>query len=114
MPFHVKCGEIDRDNNPVGAPKIVATLPEQAAAQAFIEGEIARYDHNGFVPETTRPAGGAATTASASKVPLLDRERGGGRRAGPGARPAISWAAVSLSFIALSSRFAAQRQDRDP
>ncbi len=51
MPFHVKCGEIDRDNNPVGEPKTIATLGDRGAAQAFIESEIARFDHNGFVPD---------------------------------------------------------------
>jgi hypothetical protein len=51
MPFHVKRGEIDRDNNPVGAPKTIATLGERSAAQSLIEGEIARFDHNGFVPD---------------------------------------------------------------
>jgi hypothetical protein len=51
MPFHVKCGEIDRDNIPVGEPRMLATLSDRASAEAFIEGEIARYDHNGFVPD---------------------------------------------------------------
>jgi hypothetical protein len=51
MPFHVKCGEIDRDNIPVGEPRTLATLSDRASAQAFIEGEIGRYDHNGFVPD---------------------------------------------------------------
>ena len=51
MPLHVKRGEIDRDNNPVGQPENVASFDDRASAQAFIEGEIARYDHNGFVPD---------------------------------------------------------------
>jgi hypothetical protein len=51
MPIHVKCGEIDRDNNPVAEPKTVATFDDRSAAEAFIEGEIARFDHNGFVPD---------------------------------------------------------------
>lgn len=51
MAHHVKRGEIDRDNNPVGEPQVVATFSDRTAAQAFIEGEIARFDHNGFVPD---------------------------------------------------------------
>lgn len=51
MPLHVKRGEIDRDNNPVGAPETLAGFDDRAAAVSFIEGEIARYDHNGFVPD---------------------------------------------------------------
>ncbi len=51
MSIQVKCGEIDRDNNPVGEPKTVGTFDDRAAAQSFIEGEIARFDHNGFVPD---------------------------------------------------------------
>jgi hypothetical protein len=57
MSFHVRCGEIDRDNNPVAEPKIVATSDDRAAAQAFIEAEIARFDHNGFVPAGHHQAG---------------------------------------------------------
>ena len=51
MAIEVKCGEIDRDNNPVGAPKSLGTFADRTAAEAFIQGEIARYDHNGFVPD---------------------------------------------------------------
>jgi hypothetical protein len=51
MPLHVKCGEIDRDNNPVGEPKVMASFDDRASAERFIEGEIARFDHNGFVPD---------------------------------------------------------------
>jgi hypothetical protein len=51
MPIEVKCGEIDRDNNPVGPPKTVGTFDDRAAAEAFIEREIARFDHNGYVPD---------------------------------------------------------------
>lgn len=51
MPVHVKRGEIDRDNNPVGEPAAVGAFDDRAAAKAFIEREIARYDHSGFVPD---------------------------------------------------------------
>lgn len=51
MSHHVKRGEIDRDNNPVGEAKVLATFDDRASAQAFIEGETARFDHNGFVPD---------------------------------------------------------------
>ena len=51
MPLNVKRGEIDRDNNPVGEPVLVASFDDRGAAVSFIEGEIARYDHNGFVPD---------------------------------------------------------------
>ena len=51
MPLNVKRGEIDRDNNPVGEPILVASFDDRDAAVSFIEGEIARYDHNGYVPE---------------------------------------------------------------
>ena len=51
MPLHVKRGEIDRDNNPVGQPETIASFDDRATAETFIEGEIARYDHNGFVPD---------------------------------------------------------------
>jgi hypothetical protein len=51
MPLEVKCGEIDRDNNPVGEPQTVGSFEDRSSAEAFIEGQIARYDHNGFVPD---------------------------------------------------------------
>jgi hypothetical protein len=51
MTVHVKRGEIDRDNNPVGDAQRIASFEDRAAAQAFIEGEIAKFDHNGFVPD---------------------------------------------------------------
>lgn len=51
MPVQVKCGEIDRDNNPVGEPKVVSTFDDRSEAERFIEAEIAKYDHNGFVPD---------------------------------------------------------------
>jgi hypothetical protein len=51
MPLYVKAGEIDRDNNPVGQPRTLATFDERAAAQSFIESEIARFDHSGFVSD---------------------------------------------------------------
>lgn len=51
MALQVKQGEIDRDNNPVGEPKTIATFEDRPAAEEFIQSEIARYDHNGFVPD---------------------------------------------------------------
>ena len=51
MPMDVMSGEIDRDNNPVGAATKLGSFEDRAAAQRFIEGEIARFDHNGFVPD---------------------------------------------------------------
>jgi hypothetical protein len=51
MPLHVRRGEIDRDNNFVGEPQTIASFDDRAAAESFIEGEIARFDHNGFVPD---------------------------------------------------------------
>ncbi len=51
MPLLVKCGEIDRDNNPVSEPKTIASFEDRASAESFIQSEIARYDHHGFVPD---------------------------------------------------------------
>lgn len=51
MPLHVKRGEIDRDNNPVGKPETIASFDERATAETSILGEIGRYDHNGFVAD---------------------------------------------------------------
>ena len=51
MPLHVKRGEIDRDNNFVGEPQTIASFDDRAVAESFIEGEIARFDHKGFVPD---------------------------------------------------------------
>ena len=51
MPLNVKCGEIDRDNNPVGEPQVVGAFDDRASAEAFVNAEIARFDHNGFVPD---------------------------------------------------------------
>jgi len=51
MAVQVKCLELDRDNNPVGAAKTVSAFDNEAAAKSFIETEIACFDHNGFVPD---------------------------------------------------------------
>lgn len=51
MPLNVKCGEIDRDNRPVRDPETIATFYDRAAAEDFIQGKIAAFDHNGFVPD---------------------------------------------------------------
>ncbi len=51
MPLQVKTGEIDRDNNPVRDPETIATFEDRSAAEAFIQGKIAEFDHNGFVPD---------------------------------------------------------------
>ncbi len=51
MAVQVKCGEIDRDNNPVRDPETVASFDDRANAEAFIEGRIAEFDHNGFVAD---------------------------------------------------------------
>jgi hypothetical protein len=51
MPFNVKRGEIDRDNNPVGEPLLVASFDGRDEAVSFVEAEIGRFDHHGFVPE---------------------------------------------------------------
>lgn len=51
MPCQVKSGEIDRDNNPVRDPETIATFNDRSAAEAFVQGKIAEFDHNGFVPD---------------------------------------------------------------
>ena len=51
MPVQVKRGEIDRDNNPVGEPQTLREFDDRTAAERFIEGEVGRFDHNGFVPD---------------------------------------------------------------
>ena len=51
MRLQVKCGEIDRNNDPVGEPKTIASFDDRSAAEAFIEEELKRFDHNGFVPD---------------------------------------------------------------
>jgi hypothetical protein len=51
MPLRVKCQEIDRENDPVTDPREVARFEDEAAARSYIESEIARFDHNGFVPD---------------------------------------------------------------
>jgi len=67
MPLQVKTGEIDRDNNPVRDPETIATFEDRSAAEAFIQGKIAEFDHNGFVPMAIRRGGGGATIATASR-----------------------------------------------
>jgi hypothetical protein len=54
MQFSVKCGEIDRDNNPVGEPRTLAGFDDKLKAEEHIEREIARFDHKGAVPDGPR------------------------------------------------------------
>lgn len=51
MTIEVKRGEIDRDNNSVGETQAVGVFDDRNAAERFIAGEVARFDHNGFVPD---------------------------------------------------------------